>query len=157
MKISESMGGGAQRAYSWNTVLEFESNTAKSFSDQKLAGIAQEAKRQMDKDYVNRSPSQYTGIRKPTAVTVLAIGNRMYIASSIKASNYIIDSGHKNFKVALLRTQEELCRIKPHRTNANCGELAASHLFYTLDPESSMAGGVVWWPHSFKAKKIVLF
>ncbi len=92
--------------------LEFESNTAKSFSGQQLAGIAQEAKRQMDKDYVNRSPSQYTGIRKPTAVTVLAIGNRIYIASTIKASNYIMDSGHKNVKVALLRTQEELCRIK---------------------------------------------
>lgn len=53
MKISESMGGGAQKAYSWNAVLEFESNTAKSFSDQQLAGIAQEAKRQMDKDYVS--------------------------------------------------------------------------------------------------------
>lgn len=47
------MGGGAQKAYSWNAALEFESNTAKSFSDQQLAGIAQEAKRQMDKDYVN--------------------------------------------------------------------------------------------------------
>lgn len=137
------MGGGPQKAYSSNAVLEFESNTAKSFSDQQLAGIAQEAKRQMDEDYVNRSQSLYTGIRKPTAVTVLAIGNRIYIASSIKTSNYIMNSGHDNVKAALLRTQEELGRIKPHRTNANCGELAASHLFYTLDPESSMAGGVV--------------
>lgn len=116
-----------------------------------MAGIAQESKPRMDEDYVNinPSPSLYTGIRKPTAVTALAVGQGIYIiASFIKTSNYIMNSGHENVKAALLRTQEELCRIKLHRTNGNSGELAASHLFYNLDPEGSMAGGTVWCPHS---------
>lgn len=50
MRISESMRGASEKAYSWNPLLEFESNTAELFSDEKLAGLAQQAKKEIDED-----------------------------------------------------------------------------------------------------------
>lgn len=78
------MHGASEKAYSWNAVLEFGSSTVELFSDEQLAGLAQEVKQQIDEDYIHRSPSAYPGIRKPATVTVLAIWNRIYIASAVK-------------------------------------------------------------------------
>lgn len=154
MRVSESMLGASERAYCWNAVLEYHCDTAKSFSDAQLAGLAQQAKKQIDDDYIKRSPFKYPGIRKPAAVTVIAIGTRIYIASSVKASNFIMNYGHEKVREALLKTQMKISSTKYHRTQANCGEQAATHLFYTLNPEDCLAEGVVCYPHSSEARTI---
>ncbi|MCJ1347400.1 hypothetical protein MMC31_005625, partial [Peltigera leucophlebia] len=74
MRVSESIRGASEKAYSWNAVLEYDRNIVESFSDGQLAGLAQEAKQQIDDDYIKRRPCEYPGIRKPATVTVIAIG-----------------------------------------------------------------------------------
>lgn len=143
MRVSESMRGASERAYCWNAVLEYDCDTVGSFSDGQLAGLAQHAKEQVDNDYIKRSPCEYPGIRKPATVTAIAIGTRIYIASSVKAGNFIMNYGHEKVREALLKTQMEISSTTHHRTHANCGEQAATHLFYTFNPEGSLAGSLV--------------
>lgn len=143
MRVSESTLGASERAYCWNAVLEYDCDTAEYFSDGQLAGLAQHAKEQIDNDYIKRSPSKYPSIYKAATVTVIAIGTRIYIASSMKASNFIMNSGPEKVREALLKTQMEILRTTYHRNQANCGEQAATYLFYTFNPEGCLAGGVV--------------
>lgn len=67
MKISESMEEKVEAPKKLThgmRCMSLRATPQNHFLTNQLAGIAQEAKHQMDKDYVNRSPSQYTGIRK---------------------------------------------------------------------------------------------
>lgn len=146
MKISESMSGGPQKAYSWNAVLQFKSNTAESFSDKQLAGLAQEAKRQIDEDYVCQS-KPITIHWHPQADNShggMAIVNSTYIASSVKTSNYMIKfSSHERKSGSSQDLNGIFLESRPteHMPIVKSKQRRICSLLST--PEGSMADGVV--------------
>lgn len=145
-------GGGAQKAYSWNVVLKFESNTAKSFFN--IGGYSPRSKASNRRRlYYSKSVTTHQH-PKTDIVTVLAIENRIYITSSVKTSNYIMNSDHENFKDAFQDLRRTVQDQAPVNDCQLCWVRSIAH--FLLDSEDSI-DGVVWWPHSLKAKKIVLF
>lgn len=114
MRVSESMRGAPK----WPTAGIYDCDTA---------GLAQHAREQIENDYIKRSPCGYPGICKLPTVTVTAIGTHIYIASSVKASNYIMNFGQEKVREALLQTEMKISCTTHHRTHANCGERAATH------------------------------
>lgn len=143
MEISKSMRTAPNRAYSWNVVLQYDDKTVGTFTDGQLLGLAQHFKQELDRNYHKWRPVDYPEIRKPAAVSVIAIGSCIYVASSIKSGNYINHHGHGLVQGALLKCKRETKSTQDHRTNANCGEQAAAHLYFTLNGDVSLTGGVV--------------
>ena len=143
MQMSQAMRHSPEPAYPWNVVLEFETNVLDLFSDQHLVGFAEHAKLEVDLDYENKSYADNPGLSKPASVTIIAIGRRLYIASSVKANNCIAQYGHTKIKAALLQSRMETTSRMPRRTNANCGEQSAANLYFTLNPGGNLSGGVV--------------
>ena len=88
-------------------VLEYDYSTVNTFSDGQLAGLAQHFKQEMDHDYNKRRPNDYSGIRKPAAVSVIATRRHLYVASFIKSNDYILHHGHESIQAALIQSQME--------------------------------------------------
>lgn len=62
-----------------------------TFPDGQLAGLAQHIKKKgIDLDYNTKSPGDWPGICEPIAVSVIAIGGRIYVASNFKGGKYNI-------------------------------------------------------------------
>lgn len=101
-----------------------------AFSDGQLAALAQHTKKKgIDLDYNTKSPGDWPGICELIAVSVIAIGGRIYVASNVKGGKYNICHEHERVRAALLQGQVETSSIRYHRTTANCGEQAAAIYF----------------------------
>lgn len=92
MEVFETMRLAPKTGYSWNMVLEYDHNTVASLSDEQLAGtaeLAKHAKKEMSHNLEKRHDRDCHGIRKPAAVSVIAVERCLYVASSIKSSTIL--------------------------------------------------------------------
>lgn len=115
-------------------------------------------------DYIEADMSQYQVGKKfkPGALTILAWGNEIILASSQKGSNsFTYQSGEPNKVLKIL----QMCQAtylkdytagtaREHRTQGKCGEEMAAHMYYRL-PTTETSGidldaqnaviGTVWY------------
>lgn len=96
--------------------------------------------------YLDADMSQYkidAGF-KPGAMTILAWGNEIILASSQKGSNSFTYQG-KRSKVSIILEECQVTYLqkwkqgtaKEHRTQGKCGEEMSTHLYYLLQPEKN--------------------
>lgn len=77
----------------------------------------------------------------PGAVSLIAIGRRAYLATSIKGrANYIEINGKYEVRRALAQCGADYGN---HRTHGNCGEEASAELYFQTNPTQSLTGGKV--------------
>ncbi len=140
-----------KRTYLWSSVLTYDKHTDELFTDEELTGLARQAWLEMKNDWANVQEGPYRSTKdsmsdwRPAAMAALAIGNKVYLSSSLKGWMGFVYKQAERSKVpfhvvdALNRCQLALQSSEGrdvegrHRTQGACGEVLASHQSY-LDP-----------------------
>lgn len=161
MRFSESMRGAAERAYCRNAVMESDWDNRRIFFWQTISG--------------SRSARQRTDWQRLHQKKPLGIPWHLQASDSdccdcyrrlvyilhrlVKASNFIINSGHKKVREALLKIQLEFSRITHPRTWYKLwrADRNAFVLYIQSGGLPGGRGGVVWYPHSLERPTIWLF
>ncbi|RYP45986.1 hypothetical protein DL768_007736 [Monosporascus sp. mg162] len=132
------------RNWVWTSHIQFK-NPVSEITDRQIWQIARDA---WDEVQIDREQYGISDRSKPGAMTVLAWGNEMILASSQKGTSSFT---YKYKNTPVLETLE-LCQIvwrehgpgggetdKQHRTEGKCGELMAAHLYYSQDATVALA------------------
>ncbi|RYP70472.1 hypothetical protein DL769_004961 [Monosporascus sp. CRB-8-3] len=132
------------RNWVWTSHLQFK-NPVSEITDGQLWKIARDA---WDEAQIDRDQYGLSDYSKPSAMTILAWGNEIILASSQKGRS----SFTYEYKNTPVRETLELCQIvwredgpgdgktdKKHRTEGKCGELMAAHLYYSEDATITLA------------------
>ncbi|KAJ5095661.1 hypothetical protein NUU61_005017 [Penicillium alfredii] len=127
------------KGISYSSIIEFEEDT-KSFENKTINGICKDAYDQM----FEKANSDGIGKdKRPGVMTALAIGKRIYLASSIKKDKgywYKYDDTWANAPQPLIDGLEECQREEGgqrHRTEASCGEPNTIGLFYDYNKDTA--------------------
>ena len=144
MKISNTFASASPPSYSWNSILEFDTDISKELSNDEIVGLAKQGYDEMVIAYNRLKPHLYPNIKLSRAVTLIAIGHKAYLASSVRGgSNYIEQHGSYKVRGALAQYGAEYSNHPHHRAGGNCGEQACSHLYFETNPNQSLIGGKV--------------
>ncbi|KAF7714835.1 Uncharacterized protein PECH_000036 [Penicillium ucsense] len=130
-----------RRMLFWSSWLGFN-KTVDGLSDAQLWQIVHDAHAEMRTD-----AAQYkVPVRNiPTAMVVLAVGNELVFASSAKNAN----SFAYKYEETKVKNTLDLCQIAffeqsgktlEHKNGANCGEVLAAQLYYTIHPGEALSG-----------------
>lgn len=129
-------GKQISRTFLWSSHLKFDSEVSK-LTDAQLWQMAHDGYWEM---FENMKLYDITNKRdSPRAFTVLAVGNEIFLSSSMK--------GGGNFASAYPRTRVskslDLCQItfntrggegtNGHKNSGNCGEVMSAQMYYTTD------------------------
>lgn len=146
MKISNTFASASPPSYSWNSILEFDRDISMELSNEELVGIAKQGYDEMVIAYSRLKPHLYPNIKLSRAVTLIAIGHRAYLASSVRGRpSYIEMYGNYKVRGALAQCGAEYSNHPCHRTGGNCGAQACSHLYFETNPNQSLLGAKVWF------------
>ncbi|RYP12543.1 hypothetical protein DL765_007245 [Monosporascus sp. GIB2] len=132
------------RNWVWTSHLQFK-NPVSAITDRQLWQIARDA---LDEVHVDMKLYKIGRKHRPSAMSVLAWGNEIILASSQRGRSSF-SYGYRGTPV--LETLE-LCQItwredgpgggetdKEHRNEGKCGELMAAHLYYSQDATVTLA------------------
>ena len=144
MKISNTFASASPPSYSWNSILEFDHDISKELSNDELVGLAKQGHDEMVIAYNRLKPHLYPNIKLSRAVTLIVIGRKAYLASSVRGGpSYIDTNGNCKVRGALAQCAAEYSNHSRHRNGGNCGEQACSHLYFEKNPNQSLTGGKV--------------
>ncbi|KAK0112343.1 hypothetical protein ONS96_001590 [Cadophora gregata f. sp. sojae] len=153
--IRQDKSALSQRNFVWTSKLRYDSAVSTLFSDDDLYALAKQAWDEMQADIAARRPGNgknantITKKDEPGMMGLIAVGNTIYLASSMKGGKFIYgytgaDGQPGQVALALDRCQMALRtevdpNVAPHHTNkASCAEILALHQYY-LDPAVSAA------------------
>lgn len=134
-RMSESQPGWT----SYSSLLEIDKNAA-SVSDKQLNDVCKQAYEEMEKE------AKKDGLKGvPGVMTALAVGNKIYLGSSMKGRRgywYEHDFEHAPEE---LKQGLQACEAagKTHRTGGGCGEINAIALAYELEKTIQLKGGKI--------------
>lgn len=154
--IKQDRSALGQRNYVWTSKLRYDGAVADLFSDDDLYALAKQAWDEMQTDIAARRP--VNGVQtadtiskrdEPGMMGLIAVGNTIYLASSMKGGKFIYGYTSPNGQPAQVALALDRCQmalrtefgenVKPHHTNkASCAEILAMHQYY-LDPAVSDA------------------
>ena len=146
MKISNNFASASPPSYPWNSILEFDNDISKELSNDELVRLAKQGYDEIVLAYNRLQPHLYPKIKLSRAITLIVIGRKAYLASSVRGGpSYIDINGICKVRGALAQCGAEYSNHSCHRNGGNCGEQACSHLSFEKNPNQSLTGGKVWF------------
>ncbi|KAH6703002.1 hypothetical protein DL95DRAFT_461848 [Leptodontidium sp. 2 PMI_412] len=154
--IRQDKSAVSQRNFVWTSKLRYDSAVSTLFNDDDLYALAKQAWDEMQTDIAARRPvngrqNADTILKKdePGMMGLIAVGNTIYLASSMKGGKFIYGYTGANGQPAQVALALDRCQmalrtevdanVSPHHTNkASCAEILAMHQYY-LDPAVSAA------------------
>lgn len=131
-------------SYSWNFVVEFDIDISTELCDNELLWLAKLGYDEMVIAYQSLKPHRYPKIKMPNAATLIAIGHRVYLATSVRGgANHIVMNGNYKVRAALAQCGADYGNYAHHRTSGNCGEQACAQLYFEVNPNESLTGAKV--------------
>lgn len=126
-------------SYSWNSLVEFDIDISTELSNQELLWLARLGYNEMVIAYRKLKVHRYPNIKMPNAITLIAIGHRAYLATSITGgANCIEMKGNYKVRAALAQCGADYGNHADHRTRGNCGEQACAQLYFDVNPNQSL-------------------
>ncbi|KAK4220603.1 hypothetical protein QBC38DRAFT_526015 [Podospora fimiseda] len=117
----------------YSSHLTFSTPVAQLFNDGQLWEMAYEAYQEM----MDSAVQYHINVKKlrPGAMSVMAWGNQIILASSQKGESFTYDSAIETPVLQDLRLCQASSALNgEHRTRGSCGEEMAAHLYYILNP-----------------------
>lgn len=128
-------------SYSWNFVVEFDIDISTELCDNELLWLAKLGYDEMVIAYQSLKPHRYPKIKMPNAATLIAIGHRVYLATSVRGgANHIVMNGNYKVRAALAQCGADYGNYAHHQTS---GEQACAQLYFKVNPNESLTGAKV--------------
>lgn len=126
-----------KRTWMFSAHLSFREPVS-AITDGQLWQIAADATKEMEKD-MGQYEIGMTGRNRPSAMTVLAFGHEIILASSIKGAPFTYNFGNTPVLESLQACATVWKDLKPdvedknnrHRNRGGCGEVMTAHLYYS--------------------------
>jgi hypothetical protein len=153
--VKQDTSALSQDRYVWTSKLMYDRPVSQLFTDTDLYALAKQGWDEMKADIeprrpgkLNPGPNSITKRREPGMMGLIAVGNTIYLSSSMKGGKFIYGFMSPNGQPGQVRRALEDCQAALqsvedgtqdyHKNQGSCAEILALHQYY-LDPAVSDA------------------